>query len=124
LAHIKHEPSHAHAAANMLVDRIKGAFRHRSPPNWLHTVELSVPLAEHHASCCCVPSRSDRSVRQRPRVQGWASALARLRLFRPGGQAAWRNALERGTGIADEVANCPAGTISPEPTNAPTSSSG
>jgi hypothetical protein len=54
-----------------------------------------------------VPSRSERSVRQRHRVQGWASAQARLRLFRPGGQAAWRNALERGIGIADEVANLP-----------------
>jgi hypothetical protein len=36
LAHIEHEPSHSHAAANMLVDRIDNAPGHRFSP-------LSVP---------------------------------------------------------------------------------
>ena len=47
LAHIEHEPSHAHAAAN--VDRIASSPGHRFP-HWLQTVELNVPLAGHHAA--------------------------------------------------------------------------
>jgi hypothetical protein len=92
LAHIKHEPSDAHAAANMLVDRIKGAFRHRSPPTgctlsnlaclWRSTMRLV-------AACQVGASGPFGNA-----TECWASALARLRLFRSRGQAAWRNALE------------------------------
>jgi hypothetical protein len=38
LAHIEHEPSHAHAAANMLVDRIDNAPRHRPSPHEMASV--------------------------------------------------------------------------------------
>jgi hypothetical protein len=36
LAHVEYTSPHAHAAANMLVDRIESAPRHRFP-HWLHT---------------------------------------------------------------------------------------
>jgi hypothetical protein len=76
LAHIEHEPSHAHAAANMLVDRIFNAPGHQSS----HHQMASVPMRlRRRSSCCCVPKNCShrpfelRQVGAMRRVIGWGT---------------------------------------------------